>query len=76
MSEIEEIPPVKSIVAYIQVSIDSFGNMIHHTPEPTVSAVSIYKGYFTSLEEAQHDQMLKSLKGTKTKIYPLKITLT
>jgi hypothetical protein len=76
MSEIEEIPPVKSIVAYIQVSIDSTGHMIHHQPEPTLSMGPIYKGYFTSLEEAQHDQMLKSLKGTKTKIFPLKITLT
>ena len=76
MNTIDEIPPVNCFTAYIQISIDSNGHMVHHTPEPTLSTTSIYKGYFTSIEDAQHDQMMKSLRGIKTKIYPLKITLT
>jgi len=48
------------------------GTLTLHSPE---TLPANWQGYFTRKEDAQHDQMLKALKGQKTHIYELRIPL-
>ena len=69
---IEPIEPLDSSILYIQLSRNNTGALTLHSPE-TIPAN--WQGYFTKREDAQHDQMLKALKGQRTHIYELRIPL-
>jgi hypothetical protein len=69
---IEPIPPLDSSIVYLLLSRNSTGYLTLHTPENTPVN---WTGYWTQKEEAQHDQMLKTLKGVKTHLYEIKLPL-
>ena len=69
---IEPLTPLDSSILYIQLSRSTTGTLTLHSAEtPPVN----WPGYFVNKEDAQHDQMLKALRGVKTHIYELKIPL-
>lgn len=69
---IEPIEPLDSSIVYIQLSRNATGYLTIHTPENQPTS---WQGYWTKKEEAQHDQMLKALKGVKTHLYEIKLPL-
>lgn len=69
---IEPLEPLDNSILYIQLSRNTTGTLTLHSPEVLPTN---WQGYFTRREEAQHDQMLKALKGVKTHIYELRIPL-
>jgi len=69
---IEPIPPLDNSVIYLQLSRSTTGSLTLHSPENTLPN---WQGYYLNKEDAQHDQMLKALKGVKTHIYELRIPL-
>lgn len=69
---IEPIPPLDNSIIYLQLSRNTNGTLTLHSPEVLPTN---WQGYYLKREEAQHDQMMKALKGVKTHIYELKIPL-
>ena len=67
---IEPIEPLDSTIVYLQFSRNTMGTLVIHGPEnPPIN----WQGYWTKQDEAQHDQMLKALKGVKTHLYAIRI---
>jgi len=67
---IEPLSPLDNSVVYLQLSRNTTGTLTLHSPEVLPSN---WQGYYLKKEEAQHDQMMKSLKGIKTHIFELRI---
>jgi hypothetical protein len=63
------IDPPETLCVWIVASISSSGTMATHSPSSAGS--SIFPGYYTSLEDAQQEQMLLALKGTKAHVFQL-----
>jgi len=63
------IDPPEDLCVWIVTSINSTGLMSTHSPSAVGS--SIFPGYHTKLEDAQQEQMLLSLKGTKAHVFQL-----
>jgi len=69
---IQPLEPLDNSIIYLQLSRNSNGTLTLHSPE---NPLPNWQGYYLKREEAQHDQMMKALKGVKTHIYELKIPL-
>jgi hypothetical protein len=63
------IDPPETLCVWIVTSISASGSMTTHSPSSAGS--SIFPGYYTSLEDAQQEQMLLALKGTKAHVFQL-----
>ncbi len=63
------VAPPETLCVWIVASISSTGSMSTHNPSAPVS--TIFPGYYTSLEDAQQEQMLLALKGTKAHVFQL-----
>jgi hypothetical protein len=50
-------------------SISSTGTMTTHSP--ALAGSGIFPGYYTCLEDAQQEQMLLALKGTRAHVFQL-----
>ena len=64
-------PELDTLKAYILVKIAKQGTMLSLSTAYNGSSIS--SGFFTSLEEAQNQQMLEKLAGNKYNIYCLDI---
>lgn len=62
--------PSNRLNAWILVNIASTGYLTHHS---TSSSSSLFPGYFINKEDAQQEQMLLALKGTKSHVFHLEI---
>lgn len=69
---IEPLAPLDNSVVYLQLSRNTSGTLTLHSPE---NIPTNWQGYYLKQEDAQHDQMMKSLKGIKTHIFELRIPL-
>lgn len=67
---IEPLTPLDNSIVYLQLSRNTSGSLTLHSPE---TLPANWQGYYLKKEEAQHDQMMKSLKGIKTHIFELRI---
>lgn len=63
------IDPPEALSIWVVASISSTGAMSTHNPSTPGSG--IFPGYYTSLEDAQQEQMLLALKGTKAHVFQL-----
>lgn len=63
------IDPPESLCVWIVASISTSGTMTTHNPSAASS--SIFPGYYLSVEDAQQEQMLLALKGTKAHVFQL-----
>jgi hypothetical protein len=63
------VPPPESLCVWVVASISSTGTMSTHSPSVIGSAV--FPGYYTKLDDAQQEQMLLALKGTKSHVFQL-----
>ncbi len=65
------IPPPKHLSIYVVASISASGTLTTHSPSSISASGSIFPGYYTSLEDAQQEQMLLALKGTSAHVFAL-----
>jgi hypothetical protein len=63
------VAPPETLCVWIVASISSTGSMSTHNPSAPVS--TIFPGYYISLEDAQQEQMLLALKGTRAHVFQL-----
>lgn len=63
------IDPPEYLCVWIVASISATGTMTTHSPSTAGS--TIFPGYYTSVDDAQQEQMLLALKGVKTHVYQL-----
>lgn len=63
------IDPPETLCVWIVASISTSGTMTTHSPSAAVSG--IFPGYYVSLEDAQQEQMLLALKGTRAHVFQL-----
>lgn len=63
------IDPPETLCVWIVASISTSGTMTTHSPSVAVSG--IFPGYYVSLEDAQQEQMLLALKGTRAHVFQL-----
>jgi hypothetical protein len=63
------IDPPETLCIWIVASISSIGTMSTHNPSAVGSGV--FPGYYTSLNDAQQEQMLLALKGTRGHVFQL-----
>ena len=64
--------PIESsedLSVYIVASLSTTGTMTPH--QPALVGSSIFPGYYIKLEDAQQEQMLLALKGTKAHVFQL-----
>ena len=66
-------PELETLKAYVLVKVVKQGTMLSLTT--TYSGSGIASGFFTSLEEAQNQQMLEKLAGKMYNIYCLDIPI-
>lgn len=59
----------EDISVWVVASLSSSGSMTTHTP--TAPSSTIFPGYYTKLDDAQQEQMLLALKGTKAHVFQL-----
>lgn len=63
------VEPPEILCAWIIASLSSTGMMTGHSPSAPGS--NIFPGYYVKLEDAQQEQMLLALKGTKAHVFQL-----
>jgi hypothetical protein len=63
------IDPPEALSIWVVASLSSSGTMTTHQPSSVSS--TIFPGYYTKLEDAQQEQMLLALKGTKAHVFQL-----
>ena len=63
------IDPPEALSIWVVASLSSTGSMSTHNPSAPTS--TIFPGYYTKLEDAQQEQMLLALKGTKAHVFQL-----
>jgi len=63
------IDPPETLCVWIVASISASGTMTTHSTSVVSSA--IFPGYYVSLEDAQQEQMLLALKGTRAHVFQL-----
>ncbi len=63
------IDPPESLCVWIVASISTSGTMTTHSPSAASSG--IFPGYYLSVEDAQQEQMLLALKGTRAHVFQL-----
>ena len=63
------IAPPEALCVWIVASISSTGTMTTHSP--SVVSSGIFPGYYVGLEDAQQEQMLLALKGTRAHVFQL-----
>ncbi|CAB4241877.1 hypothetical protein UFOVP71_415 [uncultured Caudovirales phage] len=63
------IDPPEALSVWVVASLTSTGSMSHHSPQTVTT--STFPGYYTSLEDAQQEQMILALKGTKAHVFQL-----
>lgn len=67
MTEIKEILPKASITAYMMIKLTKEGNFVEL--KPTSGAHKAIGGYWASLEEVQHEQMVKALLEEQYRVF-------
>jgi hypothetical protein len=63
------VAPPETLCIWVVASISSTGTMSTHSPSAPGSTV--FPGYYTKLDDAQQEQMLLALKGTKAHVFQL-----
>lgn len=63
------IDPPEALSIWVVASLSSTGAMSYHNP--TAPTSTIFPGYYINLEDAQQEQMLLALKGTKAHVFQL-----
>lgn len=63
------IDPPEALSIWVVASLSSTGSMSSHGPSSP--GTIIFPGYYTSVEDAQQEQMLLALKGTKAHVFQL-----
>ena len=63
------IDPPEALCVWIVASISTSGTLTTHSPSAPVS--TIFPGYYISVEDAQQEQMLLALKGTRAHVFQL-----
>jgi hypothetical protein len=63
------IEPPEALSIWVVASITASGTMNTHSP--AMSTSTVFPGYYTKLEDAQQEQMLLALKGTKAHVFQL-----
>jgi hypothetical protein len=63
------IDPPENLCVWILASISSTGLMTGHSP--TAPMTTTFPGYYISLDDAQQEQMLLALRGTKSYVFQL-----
>lgn len=63
------IDPPEALCVWIIASLSSTGMMTGHIP--SVPGAAVFPGYYVKLEDAQQEQMLLALKGTKAHVFQL-----
>lgn len=63
------IDPPETLCVWIVASISTGGIMTTHST--SVVSSGIFPGYYVSLEDAQQEQMLLALKGTRAHVFQL-----
>ena len=63
------IDPPEALSVWVVASISTTGTMTSHQPASISS--TIFPGYYIKLEDAQQEQMLLALKGTKAHVFQL-----
>lgn len=63
------IDPPETLCVWIVSSISSTGSMTTHSPSALASTG--FPGYYISVEDAQQEQMLLALKGTRAHVFQL-----
>lgn len=71
----EPIKPLDAMPVWVIVSMTSDGSITYHNPT-TNYAIGVPTTHFLSLEDAQHEQMLLKLRGTKSHVFQLNIPVT
>ena len=65
------IDPPESLSVWVLASLSSTGHLTFNSPSSPSPMGTPFPGYFTSLEDAQQEQMLLALKGTRVHVYQL-----
>ena len=63
------VEPPESIQVWILASLRADGSLTTHSPSAPTS--TIFPGYYTRITDAQEEQMLLALKGTKSHVFQL-----
>jgi hypothetical protein len=63
------ISPPEALSIWVVASLSSTGTMNTHTP--ATAGLTPFPGYYTKLEDAQQEQMLLALKGTKAHVFQM-----
>jgi len=63
------IDPPESLSIWVVASISSSGTMTTHAPSSP--SMTTFPGYYTNLNDAQQEQMLLALKGTKAHVFQM-----
>jgi len=63
------VAPPETLCIWVVASISSTGTMSTHSP--SASGSTVFPGYYTKLDDAQQEQMLLALKGTKAHVFQL-----
>lgn len=63
------IEPPDTLSVWIVYSISAAGTLTAHNPSSVGS--SMFPGYYTKLDDAQQEQMLLALKGTRAHVFQL-----
>jgi hypothetical protein len=63
------VDPPEYLCVWIVASISATGTMTTHSPSSPGS--TLWPGYYLSVEDAQQEQMLLALKGTKSHVFQL-----
>ena len=62
-----EAPEALSV--WLVASLTSTGSISHHAPQTVTGG--IFPGYYITIDDAQQEQMLLALKGTKAHVFQL-----
>jgi hypothetical protein len=68
------IAPPGDFGVWILVSLSSNGMLTTHNPSVMI-ATGVFPGYFTSLDDAQQEQMLLALRGQKSHVFHLEFPM-
>jgi hypothetical protein len=69
MTEIQEVHMDSAITCYMLMKLNSDGNLAEL--KPTYGTHKILGGFWGSLEECKHEQMLQALKGSMYRLFKI-----
>lgn len=65
------IAPPSTLNVWILTSLTSTGSIMYHAPASYTYTTGIHPGYYTTLEDAQQEQLLLALQGKVAHIFQL-----